>query len=196
MVSGDEVLTLDVGCGTLPKGDINVDVDKKRYIKQWRKNMPKNLILADAKHLPFPNNTFTHTYCMVALPYMGNEIQAVKEIARTLKPNGTFSVSHHLLPIYIKYLFIYIKQNLTKDILYPFYRILDLIGKIYAHIFLQNRQPNHLPRMSMFTTPKALTHLLTHNGFTLLGMQTRGSWMRMDQWIDAKARKRRIHENE
>ena len=58
-----ETSRLDIGCGAVPTGDVNLDLlipgDERR---QFDPQKIKNFILADCQHLPFPDNTFLEVY--------------------------------------------------------------------------------------------------------------------------------------
>jgi ubiquinone/menaquinone biosynthesis C-methylase UbiE len=72
---------LDVGCGNVPKGDVNLDLFF--YTKC------KNFIIAEAHHLPFKNSTFEQVRCKHCLEHLENPLRFFKEAKRVLKKSGT-----------------------------------------------------------------------------------------------------------
>jgi SAM-dependent methyltransferase len=56
-----------------------------------------------AEHLPFGDAEFDGVICKVVTPYT-DERQAIREIARVLKPGAVAVVSHHGLGYFLKYL--------------------------------------------------------------------------------------------
>lgn len=50
------------------------------------------LCRADAKHLPFPDSTFDLVVCLYGLHHFRGYLGALREIARVLKPGGTFAL--------------------------------------------------------------------------------------------------------
>lgn len=88
-------LSLDVGCGTYPKGDINIDLyitpEERRsqgFVEVTFKEIPEYLIKADAHHLPFKNNTFQKIICSHTIEHLLQPYIALTEIYRTIKKNG------------------------------------------------------------------------------------------------------------
>jgi len=81
-------MILDVGCGSRPEGDINIDLLLKgsnelpgtdRIFNP--KNIP-NLIKADAKHLPIRDKAFKTTICSHLLEHIDDEVYVLKELER------------------------------------------------------------------------------------------------------------------
>ena len=74
-------MKLDVGCGSKPTGDINIDIDR---IKLRRLHSPC-LIAASAYNLPFKPKTFTHVYSSHMLEHLLNPPKALREMKRVCK---------------------------------------------------------------------------------------------------------------
>jgi len=79
-------LILDLGCGSFPKGDVNVDLFLAPI--QSAEKLPiepkkiKNFVLADAHYLPFRDDTFTIVYSSHVLEHLVNPYIALKEFKR------------------------------------------------------------------------------------------------------------------
>jgi ubiquinone/menaquinone biosynthesis C-methylase UbiE len=74
------VESLDVGCGDVPKGDVNLDLF---YFEKG-----KNLIIGEAHHLPFKDETFTKVYSKHSLEHLESPLLFFKEAKRILKKGG------------------------------------------------------------------------------------------------------------
>jgi ubiquinone/menaquinone biosynthesis C-methylase UbiE len=72
--------TLDVGCGDVPKGDINLDL--------FYYGKGKNFIIGEAHHLPFKDETFTRVYSKHCLEHLENPLKFFTETRRILKKGG------------------------------------------------------------------------------------------------------------
>jgi len=72
---------LDVGCGDVPKGDVNLDVFF--YVKC------ENFIIAEAHHLPFKDGVFEKVYSKHCLEHLENPLKFFKVAKRILKNGGT-----------------------------------------------------------------------------------------------------------
>ena len=95
-------ITLDVGCGDKPKGNINVDrflqetSHRTRLVNLKEMNVP-NLIKADAHYLPLRNDTFDVVYCHQLLEHKGVEYVAViKELLRVSRNKVNIEVPSQL----------------------------------------------------------------------------------------------------
>lgn len=81
--------TLDIACGQgfieqLAPETVGVEFSLKA-LKVAQKNGAKNLVLADAHHLPFADNTFDISISAGSLEHMENPGKALKEMARVSK---------------------------------------------------------------------------------------------------------------
>ncbi len=82
---------LDVGCGHLPTGDVNIDRFKS---SRWSPDMPFNAgfetssspyrldLIADAEHLPFRDKSFNEVYSAHTIEHVDHPQQMVKEMER------------------------------------------------------------------------------------------------------------------
>jgi len=78
---------LDVGCGSRPKGDVNVDLFLKPIHRGGEKQTinvkkVKNFVLADAHYLPFRDNSFKIVYSSHLLEHCLHPFQVLKEFHR------------------------------------------------------------------------------------------------------------------
>jgi ubiquinone/menaquinone biosynthesis C-methylase UbiE len=92
-----KLLRLDVGCGHVPRGDVNVDlfveatghrVDKTRPLDI--RNIP-NFVKADACHLPFRDNVFDEVISYHTIEHVLNPVLMIKEMIRTCKTHGAWN---------------------------------------------------------------------------------------------------------
>jgi SAM-dependent methyltransferase len=67
--------TLDVGCGGVPRGEVNVDT--QRYSKLIR-----NFVAADCEHLPFKDNVFRVVTCFHVLEHLADPFRGLSELVR------------------------------------------------------------------------------------------------------------------
>lgn len=84
-----EQITLDVGCGDEPRGDVNIDVylfenpeldqTKIRFVDV--KSIP-NFIRADSLHLPFRDKSFSKVFCYHVIEHVSNPHKLVFELLR------------------------------------------------------------------------------------------------------------------
>lgn len=77
-------MILDVGCGSHPKGDVNVDAMKDvplEYIEGISRNI-RNFVLADTERLPFRENTFNVVYASHLLEHVSRPFAMLSELKR------------------------------------------------------------------------------------------------------------------
>lgn len=83
-------IVLDVGAGGVPKGDVNVDINRNWW--NWyneHKDIPiANFILADGTALPFKEAIFSSVVGCDVLEHITDDKQALSEMRRILKPGG------------------------------------------------------------------------------------------------------------
>ncbi len=94
---------LDVGCGAgnlltvfandSPELLIGVDVDAVFLAHCKQVGVP--LFQAALPHLPFADETFDLVTCFLVMPHVPDDTEALKALARILKPGGTLAISGH-----------------------------------------------------------------------------------------------------
>jgi len=97
-------MRLDIGCGSIPVGDVNIDLfvglgpHHKHAIKP--KRIPK-FVLSDAHFLPFRSKIFTEVHCSHVLEHLFNPCQALNEMSRVatesvfiMVPNNPVTKEH------------------------------------------------------------------------------------------------------
>lgn len=96
---------LDVGCGAIPKGDINVDFFKGGVNKQVGNQKtgvyvnPKNIrnfVVADAQHLPFKKCIFNRVICNHVIEHVANPYLLLTELLRVAKREVVVTCPHRL----------------------------------------------------------------------------------------------------
>lgn len=90
---------IDIGCGRMPYRkeleslvDSYTGVDHPQVSKLYRGGF-KPEVLADAKKLPFRNNSFDIALLIQVLEHVDSPDRIIKEAARVLKPNGVLILS-------------------------------------------------------------------------------------------------------
>jgi ubiquinone/menaquinone biosynthesis C-methylase UbiE len=92
---------LDLGCGfgefmqafADNKIDVGLDVNRKDLIVAEKSNKYKKVILADARKMPFPDNSFKTIVSISTVEHIKNPSKLLKECYRVLKPGGKFILS-------------------------------------------------------------------------------------------------------
>lgn len=69
-----------MGCGDVPKGDVNLDL--------FYYGRGKNFVFGEAHHLPFKNETFTKVYSKHCLEHLESPPAFFEEARRILKKEG------------------------------------------------------------------------------------------------------------
>lgn len=86
-------LILDVGCGSNPHGDVNIDAhpnNKNQCWEEWNPKNVKNFILTDAHKLPFRKEVFSKVLCIHTLEHLQNPLAALNEMKYIV--NGTLDL--------------------------------------------------------------------------------------------------------
>lgn len=89
---------LDIGCGFgefagvffNSQIEVGVDIDYRDIAKATSSGKYKKTIIADARNMPFANNTFNTIISISTLEHIQNNLQVFKEAYRVLKPGGKF----------------------------------------------------------------------------------------------------------
>lgn len=71
---------LDVGCGDVPKGDVNLDL--------FYYGRGSNFVMGEAHHLPFKDETFAKVYCKHCLEHLEAPLVFFGEAKRILRKGG------------------------------------------------------------------------------------------------------------
>jgi ubiquinone/menaquinone biosynthesis C-methylase UbiE len=146
----NEALSLDVGCGQNPKGDINVDLYPNVTIHRGdcsRVNMKltPNFVRCDCLNLPFPNSRFETVICSHVIEHLDDPIHLLTELLR---------VSKHCVEIVCPHRYrTNAKQIGHKQFLNVawFHNALQQIRK--RHVFLYEIRTTFKPLMFAFTWP-------------------------------------------
>ena len=91
---------LDLGCGfgefmgvfTNQQIEVGIDICQKDLVLATKSKKYKNLILADARHLPFPDKSYKTVISISTLEHIANKDlnKVFSEAYRILQPNGKF----------------------------------------------------------------------------------------------------------
>ncbi|MEK7518143.1 MAG: class I SAM-dependent methyltransferase [Patescibacteria group bacterium] len=91
---------LDIGCGWGEfaeafgeKIDMGIDVAARDLYAAAKGKMYKNLTFADARDLPFADNTYGSIISISTFEHIPNTKKLLKEMYRVLKPNGVIAVT-------------------------------------------------------------------------------------------------------
>ena len=95
-------MKLDVGCGTNPQGDVNIDYrvgstfettrDPKGDYLNAKKT--KNFVKGDVSHLPFRTNRFEEVYSSHVIEHVNNPYKMLKEMIRVSKKTVEIKCPH------------------------------------------------------------------------------------------------------
>ncbi|MFQ6074305.1 MAG: class I SAM-dependent methyltransferase [Candidatus Bathyarchaeia archaeon] len=92
---------LDVGCGSRPKGDVNVDlrspkyVDPKKHFYLDPKRM-RNFVRASAEYLPFRDSVFSSVVSFHVIEHVENPIGMLNETIRVSSSNVVIKCPHRM----------------------------------------------------------------------------------------------------
>jgi ubiquinone/menaquinone biosynthesis C-methylase UbiE len=93
-------MILDVGCGLLPEGDVNVDLftEPSRQRPQFNSSLPKmpNFVKADAQHLPFKDCVFDVVQASHCIEHVPNPVALLDELVRVSKFKVIVKCPHYL----------------------------------------------------------------------------------------------------
>lgn len=133
---------LDLGCGFgefagvffNSQVEVGVDIDYREIEKAASGGKFKKTIVADARKLPFKDETFNTVISISTLEHIPNNAPVFKEVFRVLKPQGKFYFTVPTAKLY-ETLFIVRLLNffgLTKASLFYF----RIFNKVFKHVYL------------------------------------------------------------
>lgn len=140
---------LEIGCGTgvftselrkLCRSITAVELSPKMAAEARRRNVGVDIRIGSAHRLPFPAQRFDAVACINSFSYIVDQQQALREIARVLKPNGVLLI---------------IDMNFRC----PAYWIMYLT---------RHRRLKHFFHRLIQSNPEQLQALLQENGFRVL----------------------------
>lgn len=150
--------TLDIGAGLSPYGTVNLDIDKARYLEEWKHIHEHTWIFGVGEHLPFRDGCFETVYCMVTLPYVQSEDDVLMEIKRVLTKHGSVIIKHHSILFYLSDLMHHVFS--TKVMV----KIIRLLLMIPTYLNDNNHLTETTLQIWTFQTPKRLMRKLRENG--------------------------------
>jgi len=80
--SKDDSISLDVGCGTRPHGDINVDIGPTQTNTHPRNLRTRANVYADGCYLPFKDGAFGDVYSFDVIEHVPDPVKFVRELER------------------------------------------------------------------------------------------------------------------
>lgn len=131
---------LDIGCGFGEFAgvffdktvEVGIDVDGKDLLKARQIKKFKKLILADARKLPFKDNTFNTIFSNSVLEHIPNVQKVFKESLRVLKPKGYLIYTVPINTFYNNLYFTSLFERIGYSNLGLYYY--RFINKIFKHI--------------------------------------------------------------
>lgn len=169
ILASDRAL-LDIGCGigqsflAMDCADkicigIDVDEDAIRYgIDNYGHKL--QFILADAKHIPLPSDTFDLVFSRVSLPYT-NIPRVVQEIRRVLRTGGRVWMILHGRDMAARYLKEALQSGGVKRLVHVIYILMNGYLLKYFGVLL----PYLNGRYESWQDTSAMTKLLRRSGF-------------------------------
>lgn len=122
-------MMLDVGCGSSPKGDVNMDLFYTRSPHTSKIIEPKeikNFVIADAHRIPFRNKVFDCVYCSHVLEHLIIPTLCLNEIKRIMKIMVIFKIPNNpILNEYHKHLYSWSKTSFN-NLLIKFFESIEI----------------------------------------------------------------------
>jgi len=123
-------LMLDLGCGNgqfsvsvFKEVGVGIDVSSKAIKASKGLGLYTNLIVCDARRLPFSDNVFTTVFSNCTLEHIPEVEKAIQEVGRVLKNNGSF-------------IFTVPSEYFSQFFFFPFKNYIDWRNKSLFHINL------------------------------------------------------------
>ncbi len=112
-----EFTLLDVGCGTKPKGDVNIDFFRNGFNPQTGDQIHgelmvpqriNNFVIADATHLPFKDGSFSIVFSSHTIEHVPNPFLMLREMCRVAKKKIIVRCPHRrgsgaVMPFHVNY---------------------------------------------------------------------------------------------
>lgn len=96
-------MKLDIGCGHLPTGDVNVELfleatnhrsDNQKECKDTpiETESVSNLVVANAEYLPFKDDSFENVYSSHTIEHINSPLRMIFEMKRVCENNGKLTL--------------------------------------------------------------------------------------------------------
>ena len=152
--TGDVAFKLSPKSKSITGIDIASNMIKLANIKRIKKNAKNtNFLVGDAENLPFSDNSFDLVTISYGYRNISNQIKALKEFNRILKPKGKLYILEFSEP--------------TNFIVSPFYKFYSYkVMPFVASIFTKKYAYDYLPEsIDMFPNRKSIKKTIQDNGF-------------------------------
>ena len=152
--TGDVAFKLSPKSKSITGIDIASNMIKLANIKRIKKNAKNtNFLVGDAENLPFSDNSFDLVTISYGYRNVSNQIKALKEFNRILKPKGKLYILEFSEP--------------TNFIVSPFYKFYSYkVMPFVASIFTKKYAYDYLPEsIDMFPKRKSIKKSIQDNGF-------------------------------
>ncbi len=133
---------LDIGCGFGEFGgiffssqvEVGLDINEQEILKAAATGKYKKTIAADARNLPFKNNTFRTVISISTLEHIPNNAKVFKESFRVLKPGGKFYFTVPTEKLFDGLLIVKVLKTVgLTSLAYLYFRA---INRAFKHVFL------------------------------------------------------------
>ena len=147
---------LDVGCGTNPKGTVNLDKFFKKnphHRHDYNLKQIKNFTLAEGVKLPFRDKSFDMVYASHILEHLENPIEAVKEWNRVARKYVVINVPNNpTLEEFPMHLYSWSRVSLRTFLLLCFNKVY-VFANTPLEDLMRNRIFNRILRIHMIKKP-------------------------------------------
>lgn len=137
---------LDIGCGFGEFGgvffssqvEVGLDINEQEILKAAATGKYKKTIVADARNLPFKNNTFGSVISVSTLEHIPNNAKVFKEAFRVLKPGAKFYFTVPTDKLFDGLLVVKVLRAVgLRSLAYLYFRA---INKAFKHVFVPSEK--------------------------------------------------------
>lgn len=137
---------LDLGCGFgefagvffSSQIEVGVDIDYREILRAAATGKYKKTIVADARNLPFGNNSFSSAISISTLEHIPDNSAVLKEVFRVLAPGSRFYFTVPTSQFFEGLLMVKLLKFAHLDTLAHFYY--RIINKAFKHVFIPSEK--------------------------------------------------------
>lgn len=122
-------------------------------------------VRSSGEKIPFADESFDTVLCSVALPYMNNR-EAISEVARVLKKDGSFILKIHSPIFYFSMIASRLKTFNLKMLAYP---LICLTAGVYHHLTEKQLEQGFWQGKEIYQTRGILRRICAENGLQIIG---------------------------